>query len=208
MDKQLLINLLLILFCSADIYAQYNPLVASRENPLSDFPEVYNSDQIFQPKNENTASLLSILIPAATITTGVIISKNDYTTDIGVILTSLGIIIGPSAGNMYAQNPESVMKGIGTRLLGSGMALLGGYFIIANAISSALGGSNYNTISAGGTLMFVGGTALILYSTIYDIFNAPLNVKKYNKNKGPNYVLSPVYYTEYQVLGAAISIRF
>jgi hypothetical protein len=142
----------------------------------------------FQPKDEETAVLLSILTPAVSIGLGSLLIRNNKNFFGGMLIAG-GIILAPSAGNFYAQNVESVMKGIETRFSGSLITLGGTYLLVADGLNRSFGGDGNDTIAGGGFLLFLSGTGLIIYSTFYDIFNSKRCVRTYNETKGEVYYL-------------------
>jgi hypothetical protein len=190
------------------LFAQYNPLKNGDFSHFTNtFDEPFTSEE-FQPKDEETAVLLSVLTPVATIGLGSLLIKYDNNFAGGMLIGG-GIILAPSAGNLYAQNVESVMKGIGTRFLGSAMTIGATYILIADGLNRSYGGSGSDAVSTGGFLLFLSGTGLIIYSTVYDIFNSKRSVQTYNENKGQvYYTVSPAYYPEFGSAGLGVSINF
>ncbi|MDR9416271.1 MAG: hypothetical protein RI564_08305 [Gracilimonas sp.] len=190
------------------VFAQYNPLKNGDFSHFTNtFDEPFTSEE-FHPKDEETAVLLSVLTPVAFIGLGSLLIKYDNNFAGGMLIGG-GIIFAPSAGNFYAQNVESVNKGIGTRLLGSAMTLGGAYLVIADGLSRSYGGGGNDIVGSGGTILLLSGTGLVFYSTVYDIFNSKRSVQTYNENKGQvYYTVSPAYYPEFGSAGLGVSINF
>ncbi len=206
--KQFILFSFLIMLSLIEVFGQHNPLLNGPESYLSIYDMNDFEQEEFQPKSENTAALLSLAVPLATIGTGALLVKNDQNF-LGGLLLGGGIVIAPSAGNMYAKNMESVVLGVQTRLVGAGMIAVGTYWAFTNAMGAALGGNEDKSMEIGGELLAIGGAGLIVYSTVYDIFNSRRNVQSYNKNKGDVYFsVSPIYYPKFKSVGIGISASY
>ncbi len=192
---------LFLLLAPVGALAQYNPL--TEDNPsVSQIPTPPSEKGIsFEPKSKKTAKMLTVAVPAGAIALGSLLLSNEINTT-GVILIAGGIIVAPSAGNFYAQNPESVVKGIGTRLLGGGLAAVGGYLSLVEALGRAFGGPGHSGVQFTGAILFLGGSGLIVYSFFYDLFNSPKNVEKYNNaNQDKSFAISPTYFPKEKAPG-------
>ncbi|MGN8224389.1 hypothetical protein [Gracilimonas sp. BCB1] len=204
------IHFLLIIFIPTLVVAQYNPLTTSPPtNTHIDENFIHFSTEEFKPKKEGVAFLLSAAVPTMSFIAGQALLKNDVNMP-GAVLATGGIIIGPSAGNMYAENSKAVGKGIVTRAIAGGMITVGGYMGILNQLSH--GGvrkdpDGFNEITA--MALFFGGAGLLVYSTFYDLFNSMKNVRKYNTEKqSAKFTFSPTYFPKEKAPGISVSLSF
>lgn len=211
--KRFTIYFLLIIFIPAVVVAQYNPLTTSSPaNTNIDKNFIRFSTKEFKPKKEGVAFLLSAAVPAVSFFTGKALINNDANLP-GAVLVAGGIIIGPSAGNMYAENPTAVGKGIVTRAIAGGMITVGAYMVILNQLGNHTHGGvrkdpdGFNEITA--MVLFFGGAGLLVYSTFYDLFNSMKNVRKYNaENRSAKFTLSPTYFPKEKAPGISLSLSF
>lgn len=97
----------------------------------------------------------------------------------GVFLASYSSLIGPSMGNLYAQDLERGIGGIGVRLLGGALIYAGSAYLAEGKVDDLF----YDDNSSIGTgyLSAGMGTALYLGSAIYNNTTTRLSVEQYNK---------------------------
>lgn len=87
-------------------------------------------------------------------------------------ISGLGLLIGPSFGHYYAENPVRARLGIGIR-----SGIIGGGALLALSTESL--------VPLGiGSLAFIG-------HVIYDVITAPLSAKEYNEQLGANLSVAP-----------------
>ncbi|MAL16515.1 MAG: hypothetical protein CL670_09930 [Balneola sp.] len=185
--------LVIMLPCLA--IAQYNPLTK---------PEQID----FKPKSEKTAKALTLAVPAAGILTGSLLMKAEAY-DVGFLLISGGILIGPSAGNMYAENTESVIKGISTRAGGLGLIALGTYLEFFNSIFEPHSSRDSHNISFWPKALMISGAGLVIYSWGHDFYKSVENVREYNgENDRPSFTIAPTYFPKEKAPGVSISLSF
>ena len=211
--KKFTFHILLIAFIPTVVAAQYNPLApSSPTNTHIDENFIHFSTEEFKPKKEGVAFLLSAAVPTMSFIAGQALLKNDVNKP-GAVLAIGGIIIGPSAGNMYAENGKAVGKGIVTRLIGGGMITVGGYMGFLHQFGSEPYGGVRNDLEGfyeiTATTLFIGGAGLLVYSTFYDLFNSMKNVRKYNaENRSAKFTLTPTYFPKEKAPGISLSLSF
>ncbi|MBO6586306.1 MAG: hypothetical protein JJ953_09400 [Gracilimonas sp.] len=211
--KRFTFHFLLIVFIPTVVAAQYNPLATSSPtNTNIDKNFIRFSTEEFKPKKEGVAFLLSAAVPTVSFIAGQALLKNDSNMP-GAVLAVGGIIIGPSAGNMYAENPKAVGKGIVTRAISGGMITVGAYMGLLNQLGNEPYGGvrkdldGFSEITA--AALFFGGSALLVYSTFYDLFNSMANVRKYNEEKQPvEFTFAPTYFPKEKAPGISVSLSF
>ena len=215
MAKNIFLPAVFILLSSSFVFGQYNPLKMTDDSEFRFSQKVFPSAEIendFHPKKVEVAFILSTSVPLVSFFTGKSLLQNDI--DIpGAILVVGGIIIGPSAGNMYAKNHKAVGKGIGMRLLGGGMLTVGTYMGLLEHLERQPQGGVRNDMDElseiTAAVLFLSGAALILYSTIQDLFNSMENVRKYNqRNESQKFTLTPTYFPKEKAPGISVSLSF
>jgi len=139
-------------------------------------------------KNENTATMLALGTTAAglALTAGAIHSKQGGMGTVGV----LTLIVGPSAGHIYAGEAGHAL---GMSVLRGG-GLLAFFVGLIEATSSAvavdcLDCATHSDRESGSRLMWAGGIAFVA-STIYDIIDAPRAARRRN-DKARMFVVAP-----------------
>lgn len=208
MAKNFLFSIIIFLISSPFVSGQYNPLTNHQNSNLAFSSETkFTYSDRFQPKSEQKAMLLTAAVPATTILTGLLLLRNDV--PLGGWLVVGGFVVGPSAGNIYAENTGAVLKAIGTRLIGGGMQVIGSYYMTGElfAISPIENGSD--GLSVAGAIIFLSGTGLVIYSFINDLFQSAENVRKYNqKYQTKGLAVSPTYFLNEKSPGISFSLSF
>jgi hypothetical protein len=175
--------------------AQYNPLTKPQQID-------------FKPKSEKTAKMLTLAVPLASILTGSLLLKAEAD-DLGFPLIIGGILIGPSAGNMYAENQESVIKGISTRAGGLGLMAVGTYLGVFTSIFEPHSSNGRHNIDFWPKALMISGAGLIIYSWGYDFYKSAENVREYNgENERPSFTIAPTYFPKEKAPGVSISLSF
>ena len=207
--KKFLLCIIFFLHFNPDAFSQSirgDFLKAEQKPSLYKIHNYQDSKEEFKFKNPTVAFLLSSGVTMGSVLTGSYMLEHGNSTH-GAWILGLGIIIGPSAGNMYAQNNTSVANGISTRLLG-GLTIAGGAYLgIASALSSAFGGESYPLVNAAAYTLLIGGAGIVLYSTMFDFINAPKNVEKYNAQES-KFRLGPTYDPVHNSVGLSMNISF
>lgn len=196
--------LFLVIFPTAAV-AQYNPL--TEENPsVSQIPTPPSEDIIyFRPKSEKTAKMLTVAVPSAAILIGSVFRKSDF----GFTMIATGVLFGPSAGNVYAENFESVAKGISLRAGGVGLMAVGVYVGLLEFMFAAHFKDGERSMGFWPKTLIIGGAGLIIYSWVFDYFKSAKNVREYNSGyEKPAFALSPVYFPKEKAPGISVSLSF
>lgn len=108
----------------------------------------------------------------------------------GSLLAGYGGLIGPSMGNLYAEDLERGLGGIGARFLGSTLFALGVVSFTDNLFDDIFYGEN-NSYS-GATVLISMGIALYLGSAIYNMATTGRSVREYNaRAAGVSFSLAP-----------------
>jgi len=120
--------------------------------------------------------------------------------NIRIPLWIFGAFIGPSLGHFYAENTSQALTGIGIRLGGGALGVLG-YGAVLSAILEE------NSGGGGVALLLVGGlTGLV--SAGYDIFTADDAARDYNEAHGLNAQVAPTVGPRGEQAGLALRVSF
>ncbi len=211
--KRLAIPFMFFLLLPVVALAQYNPLSNSADLEMNTEKNIigYTTEK-FKPKKEGVAFILSAVTPTISFVAGQALLKNDVDM-LGAVLAVGGIVIGPSSGNMYAENSKAVGKGIVTRLIGGGMLTVGAYMGLLDQLGNEPYGGIKNDLDGFSEVtsaaLFFGGAGLLVYSTFYDLFNSMKKVRKYNaENQSVKFTLSPTYFPKEKAPGISVSLSF
>lgn len=208
--KHIFLCAVFMLMFKPDAFSQFintNPLAAQSDPSIYYDYNYSDSKTEFQPKNPRTAFLLSYGITLGAGFTGYYQMKKGNTEG-GAWILGLGLLLGPSTGNIYAHNSLSVIKGISTRFWGGIVGAGGAYLGVMTALISYGGGPRIQIVESSAYFLFFGGAAMIVYSTIYDFINAPGNVKKYNNAQRKKLSINPVYNPVHNSVGLSMNLRF
>lgn len=203
--KRFTIPFLFLIMLPVVSVAQYNPL--TEENPsVSQIPGPPPNDVIyFEPKSEKTAKMLTVAVPSAAILIGSVFRKSDF----GFTMIATGVVFGPSVGNLYAENFESVVKGISLRAGGIGLMAVGVYLGLFEFMFAAHVVNGERGMGFWPKTLIYGGAGVVIYSWIYDYFKSAENVRKYNgEYKKPFLTLSPTYFPKEKAAGISVSLSF
>ena len=120
--------------------------------------------------------------------------------NIRIPLWIFGAFIGPSLGHFYAENTSQALTGIGIRLGGGALGVLG-YGAVLSAILEE------NSGGGGVALLLVGGlTGLV--SAGYDIFTADDAARDYNEAHGLSVQAAPTVGPRGEQVGLALRVSF
>lgn len=121
--------------------------------------------------------------------------------DMGAVIFSAGVIIGPSAGYFYAQRPGRGVAGLGIRA-----AVAGGTAIVAGSVGSQ--GSFDSGLGAG--LVALGGATLCFSLAVFDITRVDNATRSYNQSLAGQRTLDivPAYFAGQHAFGTAVVLRF
>ncbi len=147
-------------------------IVPSMAEAESMFEENFEREQN-ELKSGSTALLGSFALTAVPVFIG-LTSSSGGSEDFGLSLAFAGLILGPSTGHFYANQPGRGLKGIGIRLA---IALGTGYFM-----SKSAEGLHPDETAMIGGLGVLGGGALILVLGIYDMCTTPSSARRYNES--------------------------
>lgn len=203
--KNLTITLLLVLLLPVLAIAQYNPLVDDKLSLNNTSSPSLDETVSLEPKSEKTAQMLTIAVPSAAILIGSVFRKSTF----GFTMITTGIIFGPSAGNIYAENKESVIKGISSRAAGLGFMAAGAYLGFFESIFEPHFKNGEHSLGFWPKTLIIGGAGLIIYSWVFDYFKSAKNVREYNRGyEKPVFAFSPVYFPKEKALGISVSLSF
>lgn len=167
---------------------------------LSYVPNVCAQDnQEFEQLSPQKAQNLSLFWTLGCIGTATILVAIDPegVGGFGSLIGWSGWLFTPGLGHLYAHNSWRFWRGALIRLAGSGM-------IITSLVISW----DEPDIS-GGWELFIGGSVLMVGSTIYDIVTSKKSAVEYNKKYDANNLsLAPAYYPENKALGLSLTFRF
>jgi hypothetical protein len=120
--------------------------------------------------------------------------------DIRLPLLATGIFVGPSVGHFYAENTGQALAGIGIRL-GGGVLSIVGFGVALNASLEGNGGG-------GGAALFYAGALTGLVSAGYDIFTAGNAARDYNEAHGLSVQAAPTVGPRGEQVGLALQVSF
>ena len=120
--------------------------------------------------------------------------------DIRVPLLAAGILVGPSVGHFYAENTSQALTGIGIRLGGGALSVLG----FGVALNASLEGNS----GGGGAALFYAGVLTSLASAGYDIFTADDAARDYNEAHGLSVQAAPTVGPRGEQVGLALQVSF
>ena len=115
-------------------------------------------------------------------------------------LGAAGFFIGPSVGHFYAENTGQALAGIGIRL-GGGVLSIVGFGVALNASLEGNGGG-------GGAALFYAGALTGLVSAGYDIFTAGNAARDFNKAHGLSVQATPTVGPRGEQGGLALQVSF
>ena len=121
--------------------------------------------------------------------------------DVRVPLWIAGTLVGPSVGHFYAENISQVLTGMGLRLGGGALGVLGGAAVLDAALRGNSGGG-------GGAALFLSGGLAILISAGYDIFTADDAARDYNDAHGLNVEVAPTVSPRGEQVELALRVSF
>lgn len=184
----------LLLLSSSNCLAGQAVVPEPRPGQLAQFVVVLETDsaQIVPEsaarlKSEKTAlrySLIGTLAPTATL-----------------ILAYPSLLIGPSMGYFYADEPGRAWKGIGIRALATG-GMISAFGICGWDCGE--GDSEYNIAWA----VFLASSGAFVGSAIYDIATVERTVRHHNESLQISWTVAPVYSPRDRTIGLRIGMRF
>lgn len=120
--------------------------------------------------------------------------------NIRIPLWTFGALIGPSLGHFYAENTTQALTGIGLRLGGSALGVLG----FGAALSASLEGDG----GGGGSALLLIGGLTVLVSGGYDIFTAGGAARDYNETYGLKAHVGPAVGPKGEQVGLSLQVQF
>lgn len=151
-------------------------------------------------KSESTAVMLSVvggLVPLGLAVLASGSSGHESSALDGFILASMAV--GPSLGYFYAGLPGRGLKGVGARAIGLA-GLIGGFLFLWDEMDKK---------PALGVSLALGGGALFLYSTFYDMTTIRTAVRtRNNKYQGVSLNVAPVLAPKSRTVGLSLQLGF
>lgn len=145
--------------------------------------------------SEGTALALSLggtLVPWALAVAAPYVGENSLAAANTISLVStIGIVIGPSLGHWYAG--KYLTPGMGLRLGGGALAIVGGILFFASTFSFGHDDSDDDSGggAAAGALIMIGGAGMLVGGTIHDVVTAPRRVRRHNEARA-GYAIAPL----------------
>jgi hypothetical protein len=163
-------------------------------------------------KNPSTALALSLGVTAGSL--GLLIAGGSLKNDAGlaavVTPATIGFLVGPSLGHWYSG--RVVNRGMGLRALGAVVGAVGIGMAVGCVDSGLLdeaAGERHSDSCALPGIIAVGGSALYLVGTLYEIADAPRAAHEYNRRHGWEVQVVPTVPTAGGgPVGVAVSGRF
>jgi hypothetical protein len=143
-------------------------------------------------KSEGTATMLSLGTTAAGFAFLAAAGRQDSDSGGLITLGLASLIIGPSAGHIYAGETG---RAVGMSLLrGTGFLVFLAGVIKATTVyaSDCIDYCNYNEHDDGEAMMWVGGLTFVA-ATVYDIIDAPRAARRRNAKDRASYQVQPMY---------------
>ena len=120
--------------------------------------------------------------------------------NIRIPLWAFGAFIGPSLGHFYAENTTQALTGIGIRLGGTALGVLG----FGAALNATLEGDG----GGGGSALLLLGGLTVLISGGYDIFTAGGAAHDYNETHGLKARVGPAFGPQEEQVGLSLQVQF
>lgn len=147
------------------------------------------------PARAQAASIGATLVP---VFLGSVMGKKRD--EVRIPLLAGGFFIGPSVGHFYAENTGQALTGIGLRLGGTALGVLG----LGVALNSSLEGES----GGGGSALLLIGGLTVLTSAGYDIFTAGDAARDYNETHGLKARVGPAVGPRGEQVGLAVQVQF
>ena len=149
-----------------------------------------------------TLSLAASLVPIAAGTVLALSADSNSTQVVaGVGLASLGAIIGPSMGRLYAGD-SSWTSGMAIRALGAGLGI--GAVLVVNELNDQ---DENICLAVAGVALVGGGAVLILGSLVDDVGKAAASAKRTQHPSGlSHFEIQPAYFVRDRAAGLRLSI--
>ena len=182
--------------------AQYQNRVSSEF--YDDFLKLQTKEHSLSPV---TAVLLSVGTTVVPVTSAFLLSE-DYP-NLKVTLILSGAILGPSSGLFYTRDTGLAFRGMGNRVAGTGVILVGGSVFFADAFKEEiLGGNKNDTVRWAGYGIIFAGLGYIVFSGVRDTILAERSARASKLGIASNLSISPVYNPELRSLGLSMNIDF
>ncbi len=159
------------------------------------------------PRSRHTAVLYSLVSTSVPMVVGGVMMNNDHSAPLGTGIASLGLILGPGVGHVYAQNPRRFWSGAATR----GIVLSSSIAVAAILIDDSLGDTWEEGLPK--AMLAVGivgaGVTVCTISAIRDIATADNSVDAYNSAHGfQTLTLTPTYLAAQRAPGLVLTLTF
>ena len=163
-------------------------------------PHVYaQADQHYEYKSPQKAQKLSLFWTLGLVSGGTLLAATgeDAAIGFGSVLVWSGILFTPGLGHLYAHHSWPFWRGVMIRHLGTGL------IFVAMAISWD------DPDVSGGWELFIGGSAVVIGSAVYDIVTAKKSAREYNARYGlEDLSIAPAYFPESNAVGLSLSLKF
>jgi hypothetical protein len=159
------------------------------------------------PKSRRTAVIYSLVSTSVPVVVGGVMIQSDNSAPLGTGIASLGLILGPGVGHVYAGNSRRFWTGAGTR----GLVLASSVAVATILIDDSVGESwDEGLPKALLAIAIVGaGVTICTISAVRDIGSADNSVDAYNSARGFRTLsLSPAYFAHYKAPGFVLNLTF
>jgi hypothetical protein len=172
-------------------------LIVTSGAALSMAQEVQDSVDI-RPKSPFTAASFSLFGTLMPVTAGAILSENEDTRGIGLVLVGAGVVVGPGLGHAYAHNNTQLVAGAVIRLVSARVA-------IAAIDKVEIFSDEDNSLPM---LLFLVGGTICVASAAHDIVFARRSAENYNRSVArAGLSVRPTYFARQEALGFSVSLR-
>ena len=141
------------------------------------------------------------------ITAMVVESDLSFIAPAGILLFWFGVLVGPSAGHVYAGDLRRAYRGAAWRVGGSGVASVALVVISFYALANLSFADPAEYWSGWDVLLGV-GLGVVAGSTVWDLATAPLSAAQYNRSLKADVRLRPVVDPVQRNAGLSLTVRF
>ncbi len=139
-------------------------------------PESRNGTAELGPKSVDKAVMLSLLHTIGGMSMSAVLARNSEGRNADLVRFvpfMYGVVIGPGAGNLYAEDTRRAYRGILIRT--------GGIILATTAAASGLGGGSSEFLGTNVQTMFFIGALTTVGSMVHSIFSSRHSVEEYNE---------------------------
>ena len=166
-----------------------------------------DSTSVATPKSRRAAVIYSLVSTSVPLVVGGVMMNGEHSAPLGTGIASLGLILGPGVGHVYAANTRRFWIGAGTR----GLVLASTVAVAAILIHDSSGEIWDEGLPK--ALLAIGvigaGVTICTISAIHDIATADNSVDDYNSARGFRTLsLRPAYFAHYKAPGLVLNLTF